>query len=75
MEDNEVINVKKRNMLFPFIITQCVCIAVILLTVFAVKLFFKDTYKKAKYWYEKNICVDTDIASVIEDTQEKGAEK
>ncbi len=65
MEDNEVLNVKKRDMLFPFIITQCVCVVLVLLTVFATRLFFKDTYKKAKVWYEKNICIDTDINEVI----------
>ena len=65
MDDNEISTVKKRETLFPFIITQCVCVSIVLLTLLAVKLFFKGTYKDEKLWYEENICVDTDINEVL----------
>lgn len=65
MDENEVLSGKSREMLFPFIITQCICVAVILITLFVTKLFFKGTYNKAKVWYEKNFCVDTSISEVL----------
>lgn len=74
MDENEVLIGRKSEMLFPFVITQAVCVALILLTILATKLFFKGTYNKAKIWYEKNICVDTTIESVLEATTEEGKE-
>ena len=40
--------------------------AVILLSVIAVKYFFKGTYPSLKEWYNTNICAETDVGEVIE---------
>ncbi len=66
MKEDEILTPKRKEMLFPIIITQSVCIALILLTLFAVKLFFKGTYKEAKKWYDGNFCIDTSISEVLE---------
>jgi len=66
MNQEEIFTHKRKEMLFPIIITQSVCVALILLTLFVVKLFFVDTYKEAKKWYSDNICIDTSISEVLE---------
>ena len=67
MDENEALNDKGREVLFPFLITQCICVAVIIITLFATKLFFKGTYEKARLWYKENMCTDTDVNEVLSD--------
>lgn len=61
---NEITS-NSKNYFSIIIITQCICIAIILLSVFAVKYFFRGTYKQLKEWYNQKICVDTDINEVL----------
>ena len=65
MENEEILQTKSKEMLPYIIITQSVCVILILLTVLTVKFFFKDNYSEVKTWYNHNICVDTDINQVI----------
>lgn len=67
MENDEILTPKKRDCFASIIITQSICVVLILLTVLVVKYFFKGTYNQAKEWYSQNICVDTDIEQVISD--------
>ncbi len=59
------------NCFSAIIITQCICVTVIIFTILGLKLCFKKDFSKAKNWYIQNICVDTDINEVLsgEDTQ------
>jgi len=58
---------KVNDNLTKLIITQTVCVAIILLSIITVKYFFKGTYKKLLKFYNENICVTTDINEVLSD--------
>ena len=47
------------------IITQFLCVAVVLLSVLTTKYFFKSEFKSLKKWYTAEICDDTRIEEVI----------
>ncbi len=66
----EEINPKPSSQLANIIITQAICIALILIAVLITKYFFKDTYNELKIFYEQQICADTDINEVIGEENE-----
>lgn len=66
MDEQEILNPKSGGFL-GIIITEAVVTAVILLSVIAVKYFFKGTYPSLKEWYNTNICAETDINEVLDD--------
>ena len=66
MDEQEILNPKSGGFL-GIIITEAVVAAVILLSVIAVKYFFKGTYPSLKEWYNTNICAETDINEVLDD--------
>lgn len=49
------------------IILQAVCVLLIILSVLAVKYFYKSEFKKVQAFYYENIAVDTDINEVLKD--------
>lgn len=51
-------------------LTQFICVAIILIAVIVVKLFFKDCYAELKVWYTDNICVETEVDEVLADFYE-----
>ena len=57
----------KADNLTKLIITQAICVLIIILSVITVKYFFGGTYKKILSWYKENICVTTDINEVLSD--------
>ncbi len=64
MESQE--NLKKpTERWIQVIITQCICVAIILATVLVTKYLFSDNYAQLKDWYTQNICADTDINEVL----------
>ena len=67
----ETKNEVKKNYFVSIIIAECICVCIILLSVFVVKFFFAKQYKELKEWYQENICVDTDINEVLEIGGEK----
>ncbi len=60
-------NSKPKGGFFGIIITQMTVTLIILLSVLAVKYFFKGTYRSLKEWYTVNICAETDINEVLDD--------
>ena len=66
----EEINPRPSSQLANIIITQAICIALILIAVLITKYFFKDTYNELKIFYEQQICADTDINEVIGEENE-----
>ncbi len=65
MDETDILKPKSGGFL-GIIITEAVVTAVILLSVIAVKYFFKGTYPSLKEWYTVNICAETDVSEVIE---------
>ncbi len=55
----------KDNMYINVIITQAICVILILLSVLTVKYLFKGEYKVFKEWYLEEITADTRIEEVI----------
>ncbi len=58
---------QKKDNLYRLIITQSICIGIIILSVLVTKYFFKGTYKKFVAWYNRNVTVTTDINEVLSD--------
>lgn len=65
METEEIIKPPKKEVFSYIVITQCICVVLILLTVITVKYFFRSAYKNIDEWYKNNICIDTDINLVL----------
>ena len=63
MDEQE--NLRPKGGFFGIIITQITVTLIILLSVLAVKYFFKGTYKNLHNWYCRNVLVDTDIEEVL----------
>lgn len=57
---------KKPDYLFKIIITQLICVAVIIGICIGVKCFFKGTYRELKEWYLSEVCDETDVTQVLE---------
>lgn len=56
---------KTFDKIAALIITQSVCVLIIITSVLVTKYFFKGTYKKLGSWYKENVCVTTDINEVL----------
>ena len=63
-EQNEVI-INHNNKWLSIVITQSVCVAIILLSLIAMKYLFSGTFNSVKQWYEINVCNDTDVNEVL----------
>ncbi len=53
--------------LYKIVVTQVICVSLILLSVLVVKYFFKSTYKELKDFYEIYICDDTNVEEVLKE--------
>lgn len=73
MEENENKQKAPFNCFSAIIITQCICVTVIIFTILGLKLCFKEEFSAVKDWYTKNICVDTDINEVLSEEEESNA--
>lgn len=58
------------NAITGIIVTEIVCITLLLLTVFTTKTFFKDTFLELKDYYFRTINLDTDIYEVLGENDE-----
>ena len=63
MEENGRIN---TTGFAGIIIAEATVVLIILLTLTALKYFFKDCYAEVKEWYGASLCAETDIKEVIE---------
>ena len=50
---------------YKIIITELICIGLIIISVFLIKSFSNKIYSSLKEFYIQNLCVDTDINEVI----------
>ncbi len=63
MEENGRIN---TTGFAGIIIAEAAVVLIFLLTLTALKYFFKDYYAEVKKWYGASLCAETDIKEVIE---------
>ncbi|MBE6809483.1 MAG: hypothetical protein E7521_00290 [Ruminococcaceae bacterium] len=61
--ENEVIEIKPKNMYMQICITQAICIAVILISIVVMKFFFENDFKKVQKWCGENIFVHTQVTA------------
>lgn len=66
-EETETMEIKPKNMFVPICITQAVCVAVVLITVFIIKFFFKSSYTKLQDWCKSNFLEETKITAVFDE--------
>lgn len=66
-EEREVYELEPtKNIFLKIIITQIVCVAILIATVLVIKIFFSGSYKRVKNWYNENICSQTTISDILE---------
>ncbi len=66
MENQNETSVTQNNKWLGIVITQVVCVSIILLSLILMKYFWHDTFDSVKKWYEINICNDTDVNEVLQ---------
>lgn len=57
----------KVDYIYKIIITQAICMGIILASIMLIKYISKSTYTELKNFYETYICDDTTITEVLED--------
>lgn len=62
----EKLTPNKPDYIYKIIITQVICIALILATIAVTKYIFKSTYEELKTLYETYICDDTTVSEIME---------
>ncbi len=66
MENTENKTARARNYYISIMITQFICVLILLLSVICMKYFFKGTYSRVKEFYVNELCSDTDINEVLQ---------
>lgn len=56
---------KRGNNFINIIITQAICVLVIIALLLSFKYLFKNEYKSIKKWYAREIATDTDVNEVL----------
>ena len=54
---------------YKIIITEILCVLIIIGGITVIKYLFADTYKDLKVWYEEYICDETSINEVMEEIE------
>jgi hypothetical protein len=67
--ENEVIEIKPKNMYAPICITQMICVLVILITIVILKFFFENEFFKLQEWCRGNIFEHTKITATFDEEQ------
>lgn len=62
----ETENTEVKNYFVYMVISECICVLIVLLSFFVIKFFFVKQYNELLKWYNENICVDTDVNEVLE---------
>lgn len=55
----------KVDYIYKIIVTQVICVALIMITILVAKYFFKTAYTELKDFYEIYICDDTSVEEVL----------
>ena len=72
-EQQEIYEVKPmKNILMRIIITQVVCVTVLIAVIIVLKLFFGSYYDSVESWYNENIRSQTTVSDILDSS---GGEK
>lgn len=65
-EQQEIYEVKPmKNILMRIIITQVVCVTVLIAAIIVIKLFFGSYYESFENWYNENIRSQTTVSEIL----------
>lgn len=64
-EKEAITEIKPKNTFVAVLITQSICVLIIIASVLVTKFFFKTQYKKLAGWYEKNAAVGVSAEEVL----------
>ncbi len=64
-EEMVVSEIKPRNMFVHIAVAQAICIAVLILSVFIIKLFSPATFEGITHWYTENLLDETSVSEVF----------
>ncbi len=70
MEDRETKVSEKSSQLANIIITQAICVGLILMIILVTKYFFGTAFEEFSKFYSEQLCNDTDIYEVIGEKNE-----
>lgn len=56
---------KRPNMYINIVITQLICVLLVLISILVLKYFNKTEYKKVKAWYLEEITPTTSVSEVL----------
>lgn len=73
MDENDILTPRRFGRAFKIIITESICVGIIIAAVLAIK-YFSPLYGEIKSWYTENLCCDTDIDEVLKPGGDKANE-
>lgn len=56
---------KRPNMYINIVITQFICVVLVLISILVLKYYNKTAYKKVKAWYTEEITATTSVSEVL----------
>ena len=65
-EENDISKIPPKTEFIPIVITQVICVAVILLGLVAVKYISPKGFEKAGSWCSQNILSETDLEKMFD---------
>ena len=65
MENTENSKISLTHYYISIMITEGICVAILLLSVICMKYFFKSSFVQLKEFYINEICCDTEIDEVL----------
>lgn len=67
MDTDDILKPPKKDKFLHIVITEIVCVFLLIMVVLITKYFFKTEFLEFKEWYNQNVLVDIDINQVLED--------
>lgn len=69
MEEKNISNIPAKNTFFPLVLTQLICVAIILSSLVAIKYISPKIFKKTQKWCIQNILSEADFQRLLEETE------
>lgn len=57
---------KNTSCFIRILICQMICVAILMAGILVIRFCFKPTYRQLYAWYQRQVCVDTDIDEVLQ---------
>lgn len=71
MDTDDILKKPKKDKFLNIIVTEIICVFLLILVVLVTKYFFKVEFIEFKEWYNQNFLVDIDINQVLEDDEDE----